>query len=187
MSNKMKTIKIKILTLAIFSALLLAFSGCYTILWTPEDEMPEERPASGSTSSEESSYNPVDTYYSPASYGGYSDYYYQPWWHKVTLPTASHIVNQKGTNVGQTTDSQGRSIRNTENSGVPSAGHVSGSSSGSAGSSNAAPKKEERKRDETTNSNTNTKTESSPSRDSNSDSNSLRNSDSNRSTDKGRR
>ncbi len=186
MRNKMKTIKIKILTLVIFSASLLAFSGCYTILWTPEDEMPDERPASGS-SSENSNYTPVDEYYSPASYGGYSDYYYQPWWHKITLPTASRVVNQKGANVGQTTDSQGRTIRNTENSGIPSASSVSGSSATSSGSSNSAPKKEERKRDETTNSNTNTKTESSPSRDSNSDSNSLRNSDSNRSTDKGRR
>ncbi len=161
MSLIMKTIKNNILAFIIFFGSVTAFSGCYTVLWTPEDEFPEERVSQNSSSSESegTEYRRVDDdrYYQPERYGVYTDFYYSPWWTKVRLPQANRIYNTRetGNNApAQTTTTErggtpARDIRNTDNSGRTAAGRTynSGSNSGSSTSGNSSSNNEVRSRD----------------------------------------
>lgn len=60
----MKTFALILLLLSI------SFTGCYTILWTIDDDLP----------SQDAYGNSYDIYYSDPYYGGYSYYYEYPWW-----------------------------------------------------------------------------------------------------------
>lgn len=46
---------------------LISFGGCYTILWSPEEQLPSEN-------------NNSQIYYSEPYYGDYGYYYDYPWW-----------------------------------------------------------------------------------------------------------
>jgi hypothetical protein len=61
----------------------LSLTGCYTVLWTPDQEFPTEESYYGSGSGYE------DSYYADPYYGGYSYYYESPWWLTMAPPTRS--------------------------------------------------------------------------------------------------
>ncbi len=70
----MKKYLIKIILIVIT---VISFSGCYTMLWSPDEQLPSE------------SYN--QPYYSEPYYGEYNYYYDYPWWvrdrHLYIAPT----------------------------------------------------------------------------------------------------
>lgn len=153
----MKTIKNNILALLVFFGSLTAFSGCYTVLWTPDSEEPEERVASSSGSTEtESAPVEIDRYYQPERYGGYYDFYYNPWWTKVRLPQASKLIkSRESANATTATPASGdnrtpaRDLRNTDTDGRVTSGRIynSGSSSSTGTSGNTSSGGEVRSRD----------------------------------------
>lgn len=57
--------------------LFLSFTGCYTVIWSPDMEFPDRQ-----NSDEEYS-----GYYSDSYYGGYYYYYDYPWWMAITPPS----------------------------------------------------------------------------------------------------
>lgn len=96
----MKNIKINIILLFGLSFLI---SGCYTIIWTPEKEFPNE----SSYSSYGSGYYHYDQYY----------YYYDfPWWLEITPPSTTQTKYERDPdgNIGSIRNSgEGRGTDNT--------------------------------------------------------------------------
>ena len=81
----------------IFSALLF-LSGCYTVIWMPEDEFPSEIVYEG--------------YYSEMYYGDYYSFYDYPWWIGIVPPStpvgSGYIRNDNGTISSLRNEGQGR-------------------------------------------------------------------------------
>lgn len=112
----------------LFAALLLSFtlSGCYTVIWSPEDEFP-------------ASYENYDEYYGGFYPSVYMGYYDIPWWYNITPPTRTGPYER-----GESTES----IRNNDG-GRPSSNPRNGdiintpppTKSGSSGNTNTAPEK----------------------------------------------
>ena len=79
-----KIFNISILTIAVS----FLFTGCYTIVWDPNMEFPNE---------ETYNYNEDSEFYDYEDYGGYVDYYESPWW--VTPVVYITTTNENGDNV----------------------------------------------------------------------------------------
>ncbi len=89
--------KIKILVL--FISISFLFTGCYTMVWDPYQEFPNEEP------------NPdTNDFYGTEYYGGYGDYYEIPWW--VGAP--AYIVSPDYINNNQTRDRNNSRTSSTE-------------------------------------------------------------------------
>ncbi len=69
-----------ILNIIILAAVGLFLSGCYTVVWSPQDNFPTQ-------SDYEQGYN--DGYYNSPYYGNYGYYYNYPWWLNITPPAAN--------------------------------------------------------------------------------------------------
>ena len=69
-----------ILNIIILAAVGLFLSGCYTVVWSPEDNFPTQ-------SDYEQGYN--DGYYNSPYYGDYGYYYNYPWWLNITPPATN--------------------------------------------------------------------------------------------------
>ena len=99
--NKMKKYILK--SIIIFSAIFF-LSGCYTVLWMPEDEFPTE-----------SSYN---EFYSEPYYGDYYSFYDYPWWLRLAPPStpvgSDYIRNENGTTSSIRNEGQGQRNRMTK-------------------------------------------------------------------------
>lgn len=91
----MKT-KVKILA-AIF-ALQFLFTGCYTIVWDPDEQFPTSENLSGNTGFYEEDY-----------YGSYGGYYETPWW--ITLPVYVVYPNSENPVTPRSSDTQ--TLRNS--------------------------------------------------------------------------
>lgn len=92
-------------SLKIFLMLLgLSFisTGCYTIVWDPNQEFPDE---------ESYNYNEEGEFYDYEAYGGYVDYYEAPWW--VTPVVYITTTNENGDEVVTKVRNNGRDS-NTE-------------------------------------------------------------------------
>ena len=61
--------------IVLLTAILI--SGCYTVIWTPDEEFPNERNTEYGN----------DSYYPDYYYGGYNDFYDYPWWLNFTPPS----------------------------------------------------------------------------------------------------
>jgi hypothetical protein len=59
----------------LFIAVIISFTGCYTIVWSPDTEFPTEK-----------NYNNNDGYYPDYYYGDYYYFYDYPWWFNITPP-----------------------------------------------------------------------------------------------------
>jgi hypothetical protein len=77
----MKKNIIKIIMILIIA---ITFGGCYTVLWQPEESLPNE------------SYNQI--YYSEPYYGDYNYYYDYPWW--LTIGPPANITQPKNNERG---------------------------------------------------------------------------------------
>jgi hypothetical protein len=88
---------ILILTLFIF---LIGFTGCYTVIWTPDKDFP-----TASVKQQQELY--YDSYYPDHYYGGYYSYYSYPWWYRITPPAVYQPEDK-----GERTESTG-SLRNS--------------------------------------------------------------------------
>jgi len=77
-------------------------TGCYTIVWEPNQEFPDE---------ETYSYNEEGEFYDYEAYGGYVDYYEAPWW--VTPVVYITTTNENGDAVVTKVRNNGRDS-NTE-------------------------------------------------------------------------
>lgn len=96
---------IKVFVLILFISVL--FPGCYTIVWDPNQEFPNEANTTDDT----------NEFYETEYFGGYGDYYEIPWW--ASLPTYTvypQNVNEKTKtrteqNTGRSSDQQ--NIRNS--------------------------------------------------------------------------
>jgi hypothetical protein len=149
----------------LLTAILL--SGCYTVIWTPDEEFPNE----SNTEYDNDSYYP-DTYY-----GGYYDFYDYPWWLTFTPP--SYIAPK---NTPDRSDNNTGTIRNTDNGrgkedrneilATPPPTRIQSTESSDDNSSNSG---SSRTSVESSNTNSNNNTSSRGS--SNSNSNNVRNSD----------
>ncbi len=96
--NKMKTI---IKNLAFFIGFSLLFSGCYTIVWDPSQEFPQE--VSSSDGNE---------FYGTDYYGGYGGFYETPWWAEVPV----YIIAPNGpSDKNQTKERKGVRTSDTQN------------------------------------------------------------------------
>lgn len=73
--------------------ILIGLNGCYTIIWSPDQEFPNQS-SSDSTSSYDNAYN-NDSYYGDPYYGDYYYYYDIPWWYEFVPPVVSK--NETGT------------------------------------------------------------------------------------------
>jgi len=198
MSFNMKNTKSKILSTLLLTGMLLTAPGCYTILWTPDENMNEERLQSSSSETSSPDVEVYTNYYPVERFGGYGGYYNIPWWTKVNLPPAAAVIKTRdngSSNASAPSIDEGRDARDIRNVdlGRVSGGGAASGSSGAAASGSSSSSGNERTRNTTTEVNKTSGNSSNNSTPSNSrdnrtgDSNSLRNSDSNRSTDKGRR
>jgi len=101
----MKTIIYKFVLLF---GLTFSLSGCYTIIWEPDKEFPDEQSYN---------YNEDGEFYDYEAYGGYVDYYESPWWvtHVVYITT----TNENGDEVVTKVRNNGRNsdTENMRNSG----------------------------------------------------------------------
>jgi hypothetical protein len=81
----------------IFLALLF-LSGCYTVIWMPEDELPSE--------------NVTSEYYEEIYYGDYYAFYNCPWWVGIIPPADpvgnGYIRNDNTTTTSLRNEGQGR-------------------------------------------------------------------------------
>ena len=159
-------------SIIILSAIFF-LSGCYTVLWMPEDEFPTE-----------SSYN---EFYSEPYYGDYYSFYDYPWWLSFVPPStpvgSDYIRTENGTTTsirnegeGRGTDT-GREIRTTD----PPSRDVSNNNNSSNNSSNTNNSSNNNNNSSSVNSNNNSSSTRS------SDNNSIRNNDGNRSSNTGRK
>ncbi len=67
------------------------FPGCYTMVWTPDQNLPD-------------STQTVDNFYPEIFYGNYGTYYNSPWWNSYSMPsyqTNSPAYNNRDTNQAQ--------------------------------------------------------------------------------------
>jgi len=65
----------KIMSLLLFGGAMFFFNGCYTVVWTPDNEVSEDY-------SGQESNTVVEYHY----YNWNFDYYYTPWWIDIPLP-----------------------------------------------------------------------------------------------------
>jgi hypothetical protein len=97
----------------LFSTIILVsffISGCYTVIWTPEDEFPNDE-----------NYNNDPGYY----IDNYYYYYDYPWWYTITPPSPktkngeyerdrnNNINKIRNNGDGRRTEEQGREVLNT--------------------------------------------------------------------------
>jgi len=166
----------KKLILVIFLIIPFLTNGCYTVLWTPDEDFPDE-----------SNYESYDTYYIDE----YHYYYDYPWWLSFTPPYKDRIIDKifyerndatnklrNNGNGRNSSDSRNEVINTplpTRNSTPPDNG--SDNSSGNNNNTNT-----ETKRTESVESNNSNNSR----QDSNSNSNNVRNNDGNRNNGKNR-
>ncbi len=93
----------------VLTIIVISFGGCYTVLWSPQEQLPSE--------------NNTQVYYSEPYYGEYNYYYDNPWWIierplYVTPPSETQSSERSGatsidrnSNVTSTRDNNGS--RNT--------------------------------------------------------------------------
>lgn len=107
----------------VFLIAALSISGCYTVLWTPEDRMP-----SNSDYGSETELNNSYTYGDPLVYG-YGYYYSYPWWYDLryspdnstqTEINADDIESLRNSGSGRNTETERTPIVNTPPPSKPS-------------------------------------------------------------------
>ena len=79
----------------------ILISGCYTVIWTPDEEFPNDRNTEYGN----------DSYYPDYYYGGYDGFYDYPWWLNFTPPS---YIAPKNT-PDRSENSNTGTIRNTDN------------------------------------------------------------------------
>ncbi len=154
--------------LAIIISAPIFLSGCYTVIWMPEDQFPSE--------------NTANEYYDETYYGDYYTFYDYPWWLRLAPPSTSigndYIRNENGTTSSIRNEGNGRGTDNGRtilptNPPSRSGSNNNSSNNNTNGSSND--------NSSTTNSNNNN------SNDRNSNNSSIRNNDGNRNSNSGRK
>jgi len=77
--------------------IIFGFSGCYTIIWSPDSEFPNQDNSDNST-----------IYYGDPYYGPYYDYYDIPWWYDFApAPTVTRPTRENNPEIGRLRDSGG--------------------------------------------------------------------------------
>jgi hypothetical protein len=88
-----------ILNISVLAAVGLFLSGCYTVVWSPENNFPTQ-------SDYEQGYN--DGYYNSPFYGDYGYYYNYPWWLNITPPASNaQTTNRDNTATGAVRNNDG--------------------------------------------------------------------------------
>jgi hypothetical protein len=94
----MKNIVLKI---SLFILIGFSLTGCYTVIWTPDQEFPTSN----------NYYYEENNYYSGGFYPGAYDYYYgYPWWYSITPP----VSNTESAEYNRDRNSNTGSLRNTD-------------------------------------------------------------------------
>ena len=75
-----------ILNIIILTSVGLFLSGCYTVVWNPEDNFPTQ------TDYGQGYY---DRYYNSPFYGDYGYYYNYPWWLNIAPPATNNQSNNR--------------------------------------------------------------------------------------------
>ena len=158
--------KLYMMKLFLSIVVLLSVSGCYTVIWMPEDEFPSE-----------GSYN---EFYSEPYYGDYYTFYDYPWWLDLSPPSvpvgSDNTREANGTTSSIRNDGQGRGNDNTRILTTPPP-----SRDGSSNNNTTTTTKSGNSNSNSGNSNNNNSNTRS------SDNNSIRNNDGNRNTNSGRK
>lgn len=147
-------------------------SGCYTVLWMPEDEFPSE--------------STVNDFYSETYYGDYYSFYDYPWWLRLAPPStpvgSDYIRTENGTTTSVRNEGQGRGTDNDRKiltTSPPSRDASTNNNSSNTNSNNN--KSSNNNNSSSVNSNNNNSNTRS------SDNNSIRNNDGNRNSNSGRK
>jgi hypothetical protein len=77
--------KIIITRVVFLSFLILTVPGCYTVVWEPDMEFPNENNSEYTT----------ENYYDGGYYGSYDYFYNYPWWLSLNPPTKEGITKQR--------------------------------------------------------------------------------------------
>ena len=163
--------KKNILNLIVIISAIFFLSGCYTVLWMPEDEFPSEMV--------------TNEYYSEDYFGDYYSFYDYPWWLNIVPPSVpvgkTYIRTENGTITSIRNEGQGRGT--DDNRKIlptdPPSKDVSKSNDSSNNRSNNNNSSNDHN-SSSANSNNNSNTRSS-------DNNSIRNNDGNRNSNSGRK
>jgi hypothetical protein len=154
--------------LTVFFVLPFITNGCYTILWTPEDDFPDE-----------SNYGYYDSYY----YDEYHYYYDYPWWLSFTSPVYSDEDQSYERDKSTTTirnNGNGRGDSGLRNEIINTPPPTRSNTPPSTGSDNSSGTSSTKTRTESVDSNNNSR------QGSNSNSGNVRNNDGNRNNGRGR-
>lgn len=150
--------------------LLAAFiiNGCYTVIWTPDEEFPTE-----STTNE---------YYSETYYGDYYSFYDYPWWLSFVPPSLPVGSDYKRTDNESTssTRNEGQGRGNTDSRDKPGLNTPTRDASNNSSNNNS-------NSSSSSNNNSTVKSSNDSSSSRSSDNNSIRNNDGSRNTNSGRR
>lgn len=120
----MKKLIIKILP----AALIIFLSGCYTVVWDPNTQLPSEN-------YQYNSYN----FYAPDYYGDYYYYYGRPWWWSINIPSQTEPYERSSevNALRNNGDRQSGNDRNTIKTDRPSVNSGNTSDKPSASKSNS--------------------------------------------------
>jgi hypothetical protein len=81
----------------LFTALIIfGLNGCYTIIWSPDTEFPNQDNSDNST-----------IYYGDTYYGPYFIYYDTPWWYDYTPPKPVAKTREDNSEINRLRDSDG--------------------------------------------------------------------------------
>jgi len=163
--------KKNILNSTIIISAMFFLSGCYTMLWMPEDKFPSE--------------SITNEYYDETYYGDYYGFYDYPWWIRLVPPSSPvgsdyiRTKNETTTSIrnegqGRGTDN-GRTIQNTD----PPSRDVSNNNNSSNNNSSS--------NNSSNNNNSSSVNSNNSSNSRSSDNNSVRNNDGNRNSSSGRK
>lgn len=133
--------KTKFARIVFLFLLFLSLPGCYTVVWEPDMEFPNEYNSEFS----------MESYYDGNYYGDYDYFYNYPWWLSLNPPTKDRISTQRDKNTPTSTlrnSGDGRASGNGRNpdgtlTTPPPTRDGSSNSGGSTGSENGTGKSTE--------------------------------------------
>jgi hypothetical protein len=170
-----KEINMKLFLITTIMALALTFTGCYTVLWSPGEEV---------TSNDNYNYSDTDYYYQEPYYGPYAPYYSTPWWISLAPIVNQQVKQDQKERTAENTDLRRGGGRNPDNGrpiiNTPPPAQNVGSTGSSGNSGNT-------KKEGSSDNSRNSTSSSNSSNNNGSNNGSVRNDNGDRNTDKGRR
>ncbi len=132
---------------SLYFLMMLSLTGCYTVVWTPDAQLP----------SRESDSSGDGGYYNDYYYGDYYNYYDAPWWYNVNPPAYNNqpAYNRDTSRSMESLRNDNGGRGNTDRLGIPQAPPSTRSASGSGSGNNSSSTKSTEDTGSRSNSNSN--------------------------------